>query len=320
MQKNISFKQSKTKGLFFDLPEKFYTDPISFTKDSKVFFEREYNGLKKELLEAINHRAEAIHVKPQNKRFDRVSTPYNGRVQYNEVKDIIWHMFGIIGVINTFPYYYTDETDSIIRAVAPRYNSHNEKSSQSPYNDLDWHVDAAYRPIRTEGDLSPMPDYLVFGVVNKGHEDIPITYVALKDVLRQLNEQDLVVGLSSEFLVSSPDSFSKKIISKEVPVLFKSPDGEFYSRIAFQHTLPTTERAAQFLKKIKAITERKDIHRTINVEPGDIVILNNKTTLHKRDKFQPKWDGNDRYFIRVYSTQDLTKGILTDQTKQWVWI
>ncbi|WP_245968951.1 hypothetical protein [Candidatus Rickettsia colombianensi] len=45
-----------------------------------------------------------------------------------------------IGIIGSFPVLYKDEDKNIIRAVAPKRNSHNERSSQSPYNDLDWHV------------------------------------------------------------------------------------------------------------------------------------------------------------------------------------
>lgn len=49
------------------------------------------------------------------------------------------------------------------------------------------------------------------------------------------------------------------------------------------------------------------------------MVLNNKTTLHKRDKFQPSWDGKDRYFLRVYSTKNIDEGILRDVAKPWAW-
>ena len=228
-------------------------------------------------------------------------------------------MFGIIGIIKTFPILYKDEDANIIRAVAPRQDSHNEHSSQSPYNDLDWHSDAAYRPMKYKSNLSPMPDYLIFGVVHKGHENLPIVYINLEDVLNCLTEADIQTGLSPEFMVSSPDSFSNKISNQNVPLLERNNNGLFHNRINLQYASGLTKKAIHFLKKIREILYDDRIQNRIYVESGDIVVLNNKTTLHKRDSYQPTWDGSDRYFMRIYSVKDLTQGILSEPSKQWVW-
>lgn len=246
-------------------------------------------------------------------------TPYCGCVHIEGVKELICRMYGTIGIVNTFPISYKDENANIMRAVAPRHNSHNERSSQSPYNELDWHSDAAYRPMIKTGNLSPGPDYLVFGVVHKGHEGLPIVYISPEDILKQLTREDIAVGLSPEFAVSSPDSFFNKVESKLVPLLFKNAHGGFSNRINLQNCRPLTIRADHFLKKIREITSQRKIQNFIDVEAGDIVVLNNKLTLHKRDSYEPKWDGKDRYFIRIYSVKDLNQGVLSDPNKPWVW-
>ncbi|WP_412708601.1 hypothetical protein [Candidatus Rickettsia kedanie] len=77
-----------------------------------------------------------------------------------------------------FLYYIKMKIRILFRAVAPKRNFYNERSSQSPYNDLDWYVDAAYRPMTEKSDnLSPIVDYLIFGIVHKGHENLPIIYI-----------------------------------------------------------------------------------------------------------------------------------------------
>jgi hypothetical protein len=319
MQKDIFLKPSTMNSIPFDLIENVFRDPISFTENSRIHFETKYIDLKKEIQKAINNRCPAIHIKNSiNKNFN-VTTPYCGKVNPEGIKDLIWHTFGIVGAINTFPFFYKDESDCIIRAVAPRYNSQDEHSSQSPFNDLDWHVDAAYRPINGKENLSPMPDYLIFGIVKNGYKNIPITYIFLNDILKYLDEEDIEAGMRPDFIISSPDSFSNKYVNNGISVLSRNQDGVYNSRIAFQYTKPLTESADRFLKKTRFITEVKEIQRLINVKPGDIVILNNKTTLHKRDKFEPRWDGDDRYFIRVYSTTDIKRGVISDQSKKWVW-
>ena len=64
--------------------------------------------------------------------------------------------------------------------------------------------------------LSPMPDYLVFGVIHQGQEQLPITYVALENVIKELKPDDLAIGLSPEFTVLSADSFKDRVICTDV--------------------------------------------------------------------------------------------------------
>lgn len=248
-----------------------------------------------------------------------IMTPYDGEVRVSGIEELIYHMYGVIGIIGSFPVLYKDEDKNIIRAVAPKYNSHNERSSQSPYNDLDWHVDAAYRPMTEKSDnLSPIVDYLIFGIVHKGHENLPIVYISLKDILNQLSYQDILIGCSNEFTVTSADSFSCKIVSNNLPLLVEHATG-YYSRIKMD-AIPETQRAAEFLSKIREIVDQESIQNYIYVTSGDIVVLSNKTVLHKRDSYSPKWDGKDRYFIRIYSVKDINQGILANSAQPWIWV
>ncbi len=46
-------------------------------------------------------------------------------------------------------------------------------------------------------NLSPIVDYLILGIVHKGHETLPIVYISLKDILNQLSYQDILIGLTT---------------------------------------------------------------------------------------------------------------------------
>lgn len=295
-------------------------EPILFTDNSKNYFKEHYPSSYDEIVQAIHDKIPVIHVKNTDKKYYDVTTPYCGKVQPDAPKDLLQRMFALIGIIGTYPVLYKDENETILRAVAPRKDSYNEFSSQSPFTDLDWHVDAAYRPMFEKNELSPMPDYLVFGIVHNGQEQLPITYVALADLINELNEDDVAIGLSPEFTVLSPDSFKNRTISEDVSLLSKDHNGIFYNRIAFNNTIPQTERAKYFLQKIRSIVDQPHMQNLVNVKAGDVVILNNKTTLHKRDSYTPQWNGKDRYFIRIYSVKDLCQGMVESLDRQWEWV
>lgn len=303
-----------------DIVNNFVKNPYESTKFFKNFLEKKYVNYTKEIRVAVNSKVEVIHIQNIDGKGYDIQTPYNGRVEVKGIEDLICHLYGVIGVINSLPVLYKDEDKNIIRAVAPRHDSHNEHSSQSPFNDLDWHVDGAYRPMSEKSNnLSPIVDYLIFGIVRKGHENLPIIYVSLKDILKQLSHNDILVGLSKEFTVTSADSFKNKISNMNMPLLVEHSDG-YYSRIKMD-AIPETQKAQDFLNKIREIVDQESIQNRIYVNPQDIVILSNKAVLHKRDKYIPEWDGKDRYFIRIYGMKEVNagKGVLADSSKPWIW-
>ena len=45
----------------------------------------------------------------------------------------------------------------------------------------------------------------------------------------------------------------------------------------------------------------------VHLEPGDLLVLDNRRMMHGRSIFTPKYDGNDRWLQRSYSHVDLAK-------------
>jgi L-asparagine oxygenase len=46
-----------------------------------------------------------------------------------------------------------------------------------------------------------------------------------------------------------------------------------------------------------------------NLQPGEIILIDNNRAVHGRSPFFPKFDGNDRFLIRCFSTFDYEKSI-----------
>ena len=100
-----------------------------------------------------------------------------------------------------------------------------------------------------------------------------------------MSYQDILIGCSNEFTVTSADSFSCKIVSKNLPLLVEHATG-YYSRIKMD-AIPEIQRAAGFLNKIREIVDQESIQNYIyyfRFTSGDIVVLSNKTVLCKSHK------------------------------------
>ena len=52
---------------------------------------------------------------------------------------------------------------------------------------------------------------------------------------------------------------------------------------------------------------------------GDIVVMDNQRAIHRRAVFAPRWDGADRYFIRMSAARDPLAGVAADSRRPWVW-
>jgi len=66
-----------------------------------------------------------------------------------------------------------------------------------------------------------------------------------------------------------------------------------------------TEEAEQLIHKIVDIYYKQRISH--NLKPGEIILIDNNRAVHGRSPFFPKYDGNDRFLIRCFSTFDYEK-------------
>jgi L-asparagine oxygenase len=66
-----------------------------------------------------------------------------------------------------------------------------------------------------------------------------------------------------------------------------------------------TEEAEQLVHKIVDIYYKHRIEH--NLQPGEIILIDNNRAVHGRSPFFPKFDGKDRFLIRCFSTFDYEK-------------
>ncbi|MFF1650843.1 TauD/TfdA family dioxygenase [Streptomyces sp. NPDC058240] len=176
-----------------------------------------------------------------------------------------------------------------------------------------FHGNAGSVPLsfHTENGFHPHPpDYVIFLCLRADHDQIAGMRVAgIRQALPLLTPASRQALFAPEFITTPPPSFGPDAAASEPdvkprPVLsgaVEDPD----IRMAQLVTTPLTPRAAAALAEFGRACEATA--RTLRLTPGDLVIIDNRVTVHGRTAFHPRYDGADRWLQRTYVTTDLRR-------------
>ncbi|MFD9429113.1 MULTISPECIES: clavaminate synthase family protein [unclassified Streptomyces] len=175
-----------------------------------------------------------------------------------------------------------------------------------------FHGNAGSVPLsfHTENGFHPHPpDYVIFLCLRADHDRIAGMRVAgIRQALPLLTPAGRQALFAPEFITTPPPSFGPAATSEPDveprPVLsgaVEDPD----IRMAQLVTTPLTPRATAALTEFGQACETTA--RTLRLTPGDLVIIDNRVTVHGRTAFQPRYDGADRWLQRTYVTTDLRR-------------
>ena len=175
-----------------------------------------------------------------------------------------------------------------------------------------FHGNAGSAPLsfHTENGFHPHPpDYVVFLCLRADHDGTAGMRVAgIRQALPLLSPAGRQVLFAPEFITTPPPSFGPHaaggVEAEPRPVLsgaVEDPD----IRMAQLVTTPLTPRAAAALAEFGRACEATA--RTLRLTPGDLVVIDNRVTVHGRTAFHPRYDGADRWLQRTYVTTDLRR-------------
>ncbi|MFD0123632.1 TauD/TfdA family dioxygenase [Streptomyces virginiae] len=175
-----------------------------------------------------------------------------------------------------------------------------------------FHGNAGSVPLsfHTENGFHPHPpDYVVFLCLRADHDRRAGMRIAgIRQALPHLTPAGRQTLFEPEFITTPPPSFSpdgagepsrkpRAVLSGAV----EDPD----IRMAQLVTTPLTPRAAAALTEFGRACEASA--RTLRLTPGDLVVIDNRVTVHGRTAFHPRYDGADRWLQRTYVTTDLRR-------------
>lgn len=176
-----------------------------------------------------------------------------------------------------------------------------------------FHGNAGSAPLsfHTENGFHPHPpDYVVFLCLRADHDRTAgLRTAGIREALPLLTPADRQALSAPEFITTPPPSFSPDAAANKPeptprPVLSgaaEDPD----IRMAQLVTTPLTPRATAALSAFGRACEATA--RTHRLTPGDLVVIDNRVTVHGRTAFHPRYDGADRWLQRTYVTTDLRR-------------
>ncbi|MFD6970012.1 TauD/TfdA family dioxygenase [Streptomyces sp. NPDC059949] len=182
-----------------------------------------------------------------------------------------------------------------------------------------FHGNAGSVPLsfHTENGFHPHPpDYVIFLCLRADHDRIAGMRVAgIRQALPLLTPASRQTLFAPEFITTPPPSFGTGT-GPDAAAAASEPDVEPRPvlsgavedpdiRMAQLVTTPLTPRAAAALTEFGRACEATA--RTLRLNPGDLVVIDNRVTVHGRTAFHPRYDGADRWLQRTYVTTDLRR-------------
>ena len=216
------------------------------------------------------------------------------------------NLLGYISALNLYPVVYQGENDGqLIRHVVPKKGLETEISSYGSHQTFFPHADNPDLRLRGEKNYpslfcqTPVPDTLTLLCLRQ-HENVATSILLLDDVLSDLSAEELHLLQEPQFTISRPASFQDGHLLHHLPVLVRQEDGVYHSRFDYHNVSSSSPQHESALNRFKSLALDEKKWKALYLRPGQAVTFNNQRTLHTRNGFQPRFDGKDRWLLRVF--------------------
>lgn len=206
-----------------------------------------------------------------------------------------------------YPIAYAQEQDGRrIHNLFPIKSNESKQISSSSKTTLQLHTETAFHPYR--------PDYVVLFCV-RGDTAAATTYATLDDILCNLSTECTAVLFQKRFVTSVDLSFRPNGEPDQVvltSVLHKSESG-LQLKYDRQLMRGVDNAACHALAQVAGAIDKSV--RSATLEAGDALVLDNRTVVHGRSAFSPRYDGTDRWLKRALVMRNLppeTRGHVID--------
>ncbi|MCZ9349765.1 TauD/TfdA family dioxygenase [Streptomyces mutabilis] len=162
--------------------------------------------------------------------------------------------------------------------------------------------------LHTEDGFHPAAPHFLSLICLRGDRDGKAATVTggIGDALPALDAETVAALRRPEFRTRFSTSFvrdsGREVMTPPMPVL-SGPESNPDLRVDFHGTVGTTPAARAALARLEdAILGSL---KGLVLEPGELIILDNRRTVHGRTDFAPRYDGQDRWLRRSFALADL---------------
>jgi len=206
-----------------------------------------------------------------------------------------------MGNILGFPVSYIQEQNGrLIQNLVPVHKTEYQQISTSSKVELEMHTESSFHPYR--------PSHVLL-LCLRGDESAVTTYADDFDIIEKLSDEAINVLQMPWFTTQVDESFrtnGEPNMEITVSILRDNPSSITSSWIitydsVFMKAVGIDEKSQ--LEAERALDEmRRAVNTSIKevaLKTGDLLIINNDTTVHGRRPFQPRYDGTDRWVQRM---------------------
>jgi L-asparagine oxygenase len=224
----------------------------------------------------------------------------------------------MLGKLLGEPFSYTQEKNgALIHNVRPSKLNETNIASDSSAIVLDLHNENIYHPVQ--------PDYVILIGLRIDPSGLAKTLVlGVDEILPKLSSQDIETLSAFEFRTSVDYNFGNATADRGNGPLVRVLYGNSVSpMIAYddEYVAGINSKAQGALDRL-----RKILHEgmsEVELQPGDILLMDNLKTVHGRTAFKARYDGTDRWLQRLLVTRDLRRAEMllgqTNRTVSWTY-
>lgn len=248
--------------------------------------------------------------------YDVPPTPYEGYVDNDALPLASVIQFAVFAACDIFPISYLRENRGLLfRHVVPTRRRAKRVSSHGSALTLDMHVSNPILPIIPEetNNVSGSPEVLAFYGV-RPDPDVFTEVVELDEVLQQLDQKTINALCEKNFYFRMPSSFNGDELKGPFAIL-AIKDGIYYNRTDMDTVIPVDYHSLVALNTFMEATKTVQHYHRLQLPPGDMLLFKNQRTLHSRQKFVARYNGLDRWMVRLYGSTNMTRHHAAEQEK-----
>lgn len=201
--------------------------------------------------------------------------------------------------------YEAEGNGNLIQDMVPNPKLAMTQQSQGSKVELEAHTEQCFSEYK--------PDYVVLGALRGDPEAFTYAYSARKftehfteDELRKLREARWMTQIDDSFKPFIPDP---NAVRGPYPIL-TGPVDDPYILIDQDLMHGVTKESQELLDKVvQTYIAYRD---GVNLQAGDLLLLDNPRAMHGRSQFTPRFDGKDRFIARGF--------VVRDRRRLWPWL
>ncbi len=209
-------------------------------------------------------------------------------------------LIGITSLLGQVFGYEDEKEGEMIHNVCPVKNREASLSNEGSGVDFKFHVEAAYFNFR--------PHFLgLFCLRSDEGRQAATTGAEIKEALAMLPAEIVHMLRQPQYRVQAPQSFAKPgepTPWSEYGAAIRGTQEHPEIWIDLNSMVGKTEKAQDALKRLEKELYSPQILREVYLEPGDLLLVNNRKAVHGRSPFKAKFGVSERWLQRVYIHSD----------------